>query len=70
MTVRDRDEPQPLAYKRSDAARLLGMSVDSFERFVQSEIKMVRRGSLRLVPRSELTRWLEANAEHVLEETA
>ena len=62
----DRDEQQ-LAYKRTDAARIIGMSVDSFERHVQPEIRLVRRGSIRLVPRSELVKWLERNAEHVFE---
>jgi hypothetical protein len=65
----DRNAPQQLAYRRSDAARLLGMSLDSFERHVQPEIRLVRRGSIRLVPRSELVRWLESNAEHIFEET-
>jgi excisionase family DNA binding protein len=51
-----------LALTRSEAARSLGMSLDSFERHVQSQIRLVRRGKLRLVPVTELERWLEANA--------
>jgi excisionase family DNA binding protein len=51
-----------LALTRSEAARSLGMSLDSFERHVQSQIRLVRRGKLRLVPIAELERWLEANA--------
>jgi excisionase family DNA binding protein len=51
-----------LALTRSEAARSLGMSLDSFERHVQAQIRLVRRGKLRLVPVSELERWLETNA--------
>jgi excisionase family DNA binding protein len=51
-----------LALTRSEAARSLGMSLDSFERHVQTQIRLVRRGKLRLVPVAELERWLEANA--------
>jgi hypothetical protein len=69
-TALDREDPQPLAYKRSEAARLLGLSLDSFERYVQPEVRLVRRGSIRLVPRTELVRWLERNSERVLEESA
>jgi hypothetical protein len=57
----------PVAVTREHAARLLGMSTDSFERHVQAEVKMIRRGKLRLVPVSELERWAERNAEHVLD---
>jgi hypothetical protein len=56
----------PVAVTREDAARLLGMSLDSFERHVQPEIKLIRRGKLRLVPVGELKRWAERNAEPVL----
>jgi len=42
------------------------MSVDSFERHVQPDLRLVRRGKLRLVPVTELQRWLEENAENVL----
>jgi hypothetical protein len=56
----------PVALTREDAARALGMSLDSFERHVQPEIKLIRRGKLRLVPVPELQRWAERNAEHVL----
>jgi hypothetical protein len=56
----------PVAVAREDAARALGMSLDSFERHVQPEIKLIRRGKLRLVPVGELQRWAERNAEPVL----
>jgi hypothetical protein len=41
------------------------MSLDSFERHVQPELRLIRRGKLRLVPVAELERWANQNAESV-----
>jgi hypothetical protein len=57
------DSPPRRALTREHAARSLDMSLDSFERHVQPEIRLVRRGRLRLVPVTELDRWLTENAE-------
>ena len=54
------------ALTREEAAASIGMSVDSFERYVQPELKLVRKGKLRLVPVGELERWVNDNAEAVL----
>lgn len=55
---------QPVAVSRETAAAMLGgMSIDSFERYVQADLKLIRRGKLRLVPVSELERWVAENAE-------
>lgn len=40
----------------------VGMSESSFKRHVQPELRIVRRGSLRIIPIPELQRWLEGNA--------
>ena len=56
-----------LALTRTEAANSLGMSVDSFERYVQPEIRLIRRGTLRLVPVAELDAWLQKNAEMPLD---
>lgn len=56
-----------LALSRGEAAAALGISLDSFERHVQSDIRLVRRGRMRLVPVRELERWLSENAERALE---
>jgi hypothetical protein len=45
----------------------LGMSLDSFERHVQPHVRLVRRGKLRLVPVTELQRWLDESATHALD---
>jgi hypothetical protein len=62
-----RTAPLRLALKREEAAESLSMSLDSFERHVQPHVRMVRRGKLRLVPVSELQRWLDSNATLALE---
>lgn len=63
---RSSDTPR-LAVTRAEAARALGMSVNSFERHVQPELRIVRRGKLRLIPVREIERWLEINAESTAE---
>lgn len=55
-----------IALTRAEAAEALGVSLDSFERHTQPELRLVRRGRLRLVPVRELERWLEQNAERPL----
>jgi excisionase family DNA binding protein len=55
------------ALTREEAAASLGMSLDSFERWVQPSIRLVRLGRLRLVPVTELDRWLSDNAQRTLE---
>jgi hypothetical protein len=55
-----------VALTRDEAAAALGMSLDSFERHVQPELRIIRRGKLRLVPVPELERWAAAAAERVL----
>lgn len=56
-----------LALTRAEAAASIGISVDAFENHVQGELRLIRRGRLRLVPVRELERWLEANAARTLE---
>jgi hypothetical protein len=53
------------ALSRQEAAAALGMSLDSFERHVQPELKLIRRGKLRLIPVVELERWAIENAESI-----
>jgi excisionase family DNA binding protein len=50
---------QPLALSIEDAARVLSVSRDSFERHVMKELRLVRVGRRLLVPVRELDRWLE-----------
>jgi hypothetical protein len=56
----------PLLLRKPAAAEVMAMSVDSFERYVQPEIRVVRRGALVLVPVIELERWIEREAARTL----
>jgi excisionase family DNA binding protein len=51
---------------REEAAESLGISVDSFERYVQPHVRIIRRGKLRLVPVAELKRWADEEASYAL----
>ncbi len=55
-----------VALTREEAAASLGMSLTSFEEYVQPELRLIRRGRLRLVPLTEIERWAEDAAERVL----
>ena len=51
-----------LTVRLEEAAQLLSMSVDSFDRHVRSEVATIRRGTMVLVPVAELAKWTERNA--------
>jgi excisionase family DNA binding protein len=51
-----------VALTRSEAAQALGVSLSHFERHVQHELRMIRSGSVRLVPVAELLAWAERAA--------
>ena len=55
-----------LALTRAEASAALGMSLDSFERYVQPSIRLVRLGRMRLVPVREIDRWLDEHAGRTL----
>lgn len=55
-----------LTYSIGDAADLLGVSRDFFDERVRSDLRLIRCGRLVRVPRSELERWVDQNAERVL----
>ena len=58
-----------LLVKRQQAAEMLSMSLDTFERQVQPEIRLVRRGPrIKLVPITELIRWIDENSSRILED--
>ena len=55
-----------LAVSKVEAAQALGVSVDFLEEHVMHELRIVRRGRRRLIPITELSRWMEANAHRTL----
>ena len=55
-----------LALTKGEAAEALSMSVDSFERHVMPELRVIRRGKLVLIPVRELERWVDRNSARAL----
>jgi len=62
--------PPRLALRKSEAAAALGLSDESFDKYVRPSLRAVRVGSTRLYPVAELQRWLAEHAEAPLEELA
>ena len=58
---------QPIALTKPQAAAALGVSVDSFERHIAPDLKVIRRGRLRLYAVAELERWAAVAGERTLE---
>lgn len=65
-----RPEPPRLALRQEEAAAALGMSPDSFVKYVLPHMPVVRCGSLRIYPVAHLEAWLAENAERPLEAAA
>lgn len=57
-------EPLPrLLFTREESARILGMSLSHFQRYVQPYLRCVYSGSLRLYPPGELRRYIESRLD-------
>lgn len=56
------DGGQRLAVSPAEAASLLGVSRDFFDKHIGHELRIVRRGRLKLIPIRELDRWLDREA--------
>ena len=65
--LRSRGAVSRVTLTKAGAAAALGISVDSFERHVQPELRVIRRGRMRLIPCNELERWAAENAAFVLD---
>jgi excisionase family DNA binding protein len=55
-----------LALRPDEAARAVGVSRSFFFEIILPELRVIRRGRVRLIPVSELQRWLDANASRAL----
>jgi excisionase family DNA binding protein len=55
-----------LALRLEEAAAAIGVSHDFFQKNVAHELRIVRRGRVRLVPIPELQKWLEQNASYAI----
>jgi hypothetical protein len=60
------DRPPRLALRVTEAAAALGVSVDYFTTRIAPDLRIVRDGRTKLVPVTEITRWLEKNAAYAL----
>lgn len=58
-----------LALRKEEAAQALGISDESFDRYVKPHLRVVRWGSMRLYPVAELERILHDLAELPLAES-
>ena len=56
-----------LAYRKGEAAAVLGISEDHFATLAH-EIPCVRRGRVKLFPVKALQEWLDANADRPLDD--
>lgn len=52
-----------LAYTKTEAAEVLGVSLDFLNSHVLAELRVVHRGRKCLIPHGELERWLDRSAE-------
>ncbi len=57
-----------IALTPPEAAAAIGVGPDFFEENVAPELRLIRRGRKRLVPVTELERWIADNAEYALAE--
>lgn len=64
-SVRPLEPVKRTGLTREEAAHSLGISLTSFEEYVQPHLKLVRVGALRIVPPDELVRWVRENATRV-----
>lgn len=55
--------PIRLALKVNEACEALGISYETWRALVMPEVKVIRRGRLKLVAVAELQRWLDENGE-------
>ena len=67
LRKRTSQPPQRLALSKDEAAKALGVSVDFLEAHVLPELRIVRRGRRRLIPITELEKWLDEQAARALE---
>ncbi len=57
-----------IALTPPEAAAAIGAGPDYFNQYVAPHLRLIRRGRKRLVPVSELERWVAENAEEPMVE--
>jgi excisionase family DNA binding protein len=66
LRVRPVEAVPRLALRVEEAAVAVGVSSDFFVQHILSELRVVRRGRLRLVPVVELERWIQREASRAV----
>ena len=56
-------KPMRLALRREDAARVLAVSEETFDRYIRPTLPVVRLGSVRVYPVAALEAWLLDHAD-------
>jgi excisionase family DNA binding protein len=59
--------PQRVTLTPTEAAAALGVSRDFYDEHIGPELRVIRRGRLRLVPVAELVRWVDREAARALD---
>lgn len=59
-----------LALTPREAAESLGIGLTTLKEHVQPHLRIVRCGRVRMIPVAELQRWVNENAERVLEDAS
>jgi hypothetical protein len=57
-----------LALRKPEAAAALGMSDETFDRYVRPTLAVVRAGTVRVYPVAALVAWLDDNARAPVDE--
>jgi excisionase family DNA binding protein len=65
MSAAAKPQTPALALTIEQAAAALSVSWDTWKASIEPEIRLVRLGRRKLVPTSELVRWLDEHAESV-----
>ena len=61
-----RHKPPRFALAREEAADSIGISLSTFEEYVQPNVRLIQCGRRVLVPSAELERWVKENARSPL----
>lgn len=67
MNARKRGPVPRIALTADESAESLGMGETKFDTEVAPEVRVIRRGRVRLYPVAELERWADENAERVID---
>lgn len=70
MSPRTKSRVPRLSLTQPEAAEALGVGLTTFKTKIAHELRVVREGSIRLYPVPDLERWLDENAERVLDDVA